>query len=328
MHAITVREPGGPEVLEWAEVPTPEPGPGEVLVRTVAAGVNRADLLQRQGHYPPPKGTSDTIGLEASGIVERVGAGVAGWHPGDEVVALLAGGGYAEYFVAPAGQLVAPPRGMDLVTASTVMEVAATVVSNMEHVQLTAGDTFLVHGGAGGIGQFAIQYAKSLGCRVAATAGSEEKRDTCRSLGADIVLDYHDDWVEGLKQATGGHGADVILDVMGAKYLEANVKALAMDGRLCIIGMQGGVKGTLNIGVLLNKRASVTATSLRFRPLEQKAQICADVARTVWPMYTRGDIIPAPVERIALPDAEEAHRLLESGDSQGKITLVAPGQQG
>lgn len=323
MHAITVSEPGGPEVLEWTEVPTPTPGAGEVLVRTVASGVNRADLLQRQGHYPPPKGTSDIIGLEASGVVEQVGEGVTQWQPGDEVVALLAGGGYAEFFIAPAGQLVAPPQGMDLVTAATVMEVAATVVSNMEHVRLAAGETLLVHGGAGGIGQFAIQYAKAMGCRVAATAGSDEKRATCRDLGADIVLDYHDDWVEGLKQATDGHGADVILDVMGAKYLEPNVKTLAMDGRLCIIGMQGGVKGTLNIGVLLNKRASVTATSLRFRPLEQKARICADVAQKVWPMYAEGSLRPAPVERFAMPDAARAHALLESGDSSGKIVLVA-----
>ncbi len=323
MHAVTVTEPGGPEALVWSEVPTPTPGVGEVLVRTVAAGVNRADLLQRQGHYPPPPGASETIGLEASGVVEQVGAGVTTWHPGDEVVALLAGGGYAEYFIAPAGHLVAPPTGMDLVTAGTIMEVAATVRSNMAHVGLSGDDTFLVHGGTGGIGQFAIQYAKALGCVVATTAGSAEKLATCRDLGADIALDYHEDWVAGLKDATDGHGADVILDIMGAKYLELNVKALAMDGRLCIIGMQGGVKGTLNIGILLNKRALVTATSLRFRPDAQKAHICADVAAHVWPMYEAGTIQPAPVRMFPMADAAAAHALLESGNASGKLALIA-----
>ena len=324
MLAITVAEPGGPEMLRWAEVPTPEPGPGEVLVRTVAAGVNRADLLQRQGHYPPPPGITAIMGLEASGIVEGLGDGVTGWQPGDEAVALLAGGGYAEYFVAPAGQVVRPPAGVDLVTASALMEVAATVHSNMRHVHLGSGDTLLVHGGAGGIGQFAIQYATALGCRVAATAGTPEKLEICRSLGAEIALDYHGDWLEGLREATGGRGADVVLDVIGAKYLEANVAALAPDGRLCIIGMQGGAKATLNIGVLLTKRATVTATSLRMRPLDQKAEICAAVAASVWPLYGRGRITPPPVTRIPMPDAARAHELLESGASSGKIALVAP----
>ena len=324
MFAITVTEPGPPDVLHWTEVPTPEPGPGEVLVRTVAAGVNRADLLQRQGHYPPPPGITDVMGLEASGVVERVGDGVTGWHPGDEVVALLAGGGYAEYFVAPAGQLLRAPAGIDLVTASALIEVAATVHSNMRHVHLSAGETLLVHGGAGGIGQFAIQYARSLGCRLAATAGTPEKLDTCRSLGAEIALDYHGDWLQGLLEATGGRGADVILDVMGAKYLESNVAALAPDGRLCIIGMQGGAKGTLNLGILLAKRGTVTATSLRARPLPQKAEICAAVAASVWPLYEQGLVSAPPVTRIPMPDAARAHDLLGSGVSSGKIALVAP----
>ena len=310
--------------MRWSEVPTPEPGHGEVLVRTTAAGVNRADLLQRQGHYPPPPGITDIMGLEASGIVERVGAGVTTWRPGDEVVALLAGGGYAEFFVAPAGQVMRPPEGIDAVTAAALVEVAATVHSNMRHVHLTGGETLLVHGGAGGIGQFAIQYARGLGCRVAATAGSPAKREMCRSLGADIVLDYHDDWVAGLRQATDGSGADVILDVMGAKYLESNLASLAMDGRLCIIGMQGGVTGTLNIATLMAKRATVTATGLRARPLSQKTAICADVAASVWPLYESGRIQPPPVTRIAMADAAAAHELLGSGDSSGKIALVAP----
>lgn len=326
MFAITVTEPGGPDVLRWTEVPTPEPGPGEVLVRTVAAGVNRADLLQRQGHYPPPPGITDVMGLEASGVVERVGEGVTGWQPGDEVVALLAGGGYAEYFVAPAGQVVRPPAGIDLVTASALMEVAATVHSNMRHVHLSPGELLLVHGGAGGIGQFAIQYARSLGCRIAATAGTPEKLAICRSLGAELTLDYHDDWLQLLRDATGGVGADVILDVMGAKYLEANLSALAPDGRLCIIGMQGGTRATLDIGALLAKRATVTATSLRARPLDQKAEICQAVAASVWPLYEQGRIAAPQLTRIPMPDAARAHDLLGSGTSSGKIALVAPSE--
>lgn len=320
----TTRRPPrpGPEALVVGEVERPTPDPGEVLVRTVAAGVNRADLLQRQGLYPPPKGVTDIIGLEAAGIVEELGEGSQGWHPGDEVVALLSGGGYAEYFVAPAGQLIAPPKDTDLVTAATLLEVAATVVSNMDHVSLRRGDTFLVHGGAGGIGSFAIQYAKSLDCRVAVTAGTEAKRDYCRTLGADIALDYHDDWLANLRQATDGHGADVILDIMGAKYLNANVDALAVDGRLVIIGMQGGTTGELNIATLLGKRATVTATSLRFRSSEQKSEIVARVAEVVWPLIESGTLTPAPIERFGFEDAAAAHRRLASGEVSGKLVLT------
>ena len=248
MHAITVRPTDttdskgrhrpGPECIEWTEVPTPQPGPGEALVKVTAAGINRGDLLQRQGLYPPPKGVSDTMGLEVTGTVSALGPGVD-WSEGDEVVALLAGGGYAEYVIVPAGQLLPIPDGIDPVTASTLIEVAATVISNMDHVGLAKGETFLVHGGAGGIGQFAIQYAKSLGCTVITTCGTAEKQEFCRALGADVVLNYHDDWVGGVKDATEGRGADVILDVMGAKYLDLNVDALATGGRLDIIGMQG-----------------------------------------------------------------------------------------
>ena len=312
----------GPESLKLVEVPDLHPGPGEVLVDTLAVGVNRADLLQRQGLYPPPPGTSEVIGLEAAGRVAALGEGVTGWQVGDEVVALLAGGGYATQFVAPAGQLVRPPHGMDLITAASLIEVAATVVSNMDHVRLQPGETLLIHGGTGGIGVFAIQYAKALGCTVATTAGTPEKVALCRDYGADIALDYHDDWVAELKQASQGHGADVILDIMGGKYLEPNVAALAMDGRCVIIGMQGGAKGTLNIGQLLNKRATVTATGLRFRPTEQKAAICAQVAEQVWPMYESGQIQPAPIERFELAQADQAQARLESGQSHGKLVLV------
>ena len=322
MRAITVTEPGGPDALAVSEVPTPSPGEGELLVNVVAAGVNRADTLQRRGHYPPPKGVTDIIGLEVAGVVAEVGASVEGWNAGDECVALLAGGGYAEYVAVPAGQVVRPPEGVDLVTAAGLIEVAATVVSNMRHVHLADGETFLVHGGTGGIGAFAIQYAKQHGCRVAATAGSPEKVELCRELGADIALDYHDDWVAGLKEATDGGGVDVILDVMGAKYLGDNVKSLARLGRLVVIGLQGGVKGELNLNALLGKCATVTATSLRFRPASEKAEICAAVASDVWPMVADGRIRLARETRVPFAEVQRAHELLESGDNVGKIILT------
>ena len=322
MRAVIVEEPGDVEALTIKETPTPTPQPGEVLVRTVAAGVNRADLLQRRGYYPPPKGITDIIGLEASGVVEAIGAGVTRWRIGDEVVALLAGGGYAEYFIAPEGQLVPPPPGVDLVTAAGLLEVAATVVSNMDVAGLKTGETLLVHGGAGGVGTFATQYAKSLGAHVVATAGSDPKLLHCLAHGAKVALDYHGDWVDGVREATGGHGADVILDIMGAKYLEANVKALAKRGRMVVIGLQGGTKGTLNLGLLLQKMGTVTATSLRFRPVAEKAAICARVVETVWPRIGDGEIRPAPETRVPFDEVRRAHQILESGDNVGKLVLV------
>lgn len=322
MRAVTVTEAGGPEVLTVTEVETPSAGPGEVLIKVVAAGVNRADVLQRQGHYPPPKGESDIIGLEISGHVAAVGDGVQGWSEGDPCVALLAGGGYAEYAAVPAGQVAPPPEGVDLVTAAAWVEVAATVASNMQEVGLREGDTLLVHGGTGGIGSFAIQYAKALGCTVATTAGSPEKLQLVRELGADIALDYHDDWAGELREATDGRGADVILDIMGAKYLDANVTSLARNGRLVIIGMQGGVKGELNIGKLLGKCGTVTATSLRGRPADEKADVMALVAEQVWPMIAAGTIRLARESRFALDDVRAAHEQLTGGDNVGKIVLT------
>lgn len=332
MYAITVRPTDktdakgrhrpGPENMEWAQVPIPTPASGEVRVAVKAVGMNRADLLQRQGLYPPPPGVSETMGLEVCGTIDALGDDVDGWQMGDEVVALLAGGGYAEQVIVPAGQLLHMPDGVEPAVASTLVEVAATVISNMDHVHLHEGETILVHGGAGGIGQFAIQYAKARGCRVIVTAGTQEKRDFCRELGADVAIDYHEDWVAAVKEATDGAGVDVILDIMGAKYLDANVDSLAMDGRLVIIGMQGGVKGELRIDKVLNKRATVTATSLRFRDLADKARICRLVEEQAWPMYASGQIKPAPVETFALPDAADAHRRLESGEVLGKIALT------
>lgn len=317
-----VDDPGEVESLRIDEVPDLEPGTGEVLVKTLASGVNRADLLQRRGFYPPPPGVTDVIGLEASGVVAAVGEGVENWQVGDEAVALLSGGGYAEYFVAPAGQLVAPPAGVDLHTAGGLLEVAATVVSNLDAAHLSEGEVFLTHGGSGGVGTFATQYGKALGCTVVTTAGTEAKREHCRAHGADLALDYHDDWVGQLKQATGQHGADVLLDIMGAKYLEMNVKALAKRGRMVVIGMQGGTKGTLNLGLLLQKMGTLMATSLRFRPAAEKADICARVAEVVWPMISDGKIKPAPETRIPFDDVRRAHELLESGENLGKIILV------
>ena len=322
MRIVTVTEPGGPENLVIAEAPRPSAGPGEVVIRVRAAGVNRADLLQRQGFYPPPPGISEVIGLEVSGTIDEVGDGVAGWAPGDDCVALLAGGGYAEYVSVPAGQAIVPPPGVDPVSAVGLVEVAATVVSNFDHVHLASGESLLVHGGAGGIGTFAIQYAKALGVRVLTTAGSPDKLALCRELGADVAIDYHDDWAVAVAEVTDGLGVDVILDVIGAKYLEANVAALATDGRLVVIGLQGGRKGTLDLNRLLTKRGTVTATSLRGRPVEQKAAICAAVAERVWPLVASGQIRLAPETRFPLERVADAHRQLESGQNTGKVILT------
>ena len=322
MRIVDVTAPGGPENLTITQAPRPSAGPGEVVIKVAAAGVNRADLLQRQGYYPPPPGASPVMGLEASGVIDEVGAGVDGWHPGDPVVALLAGGGYAEYVAVPAGQVLPAPDGVDLVSAAGLMEVAATVVSNFDHVHLDAGETVLIHGGTGGIGTFAIQYAKAIGARVLTTAGSAAKLELCRELGADVAIDYHDDWAAAVAEATSGSGVDVILDVIGAKYLEANVASLAVGGRLVVIGLQGGRKGTLDLGQLLAKRAVVTATSLRGRPDEEKAAICAEVLRRAWPLVASGTIRLAPESRFPLEQVADAHRRLESGDNTGKVLLT------
>jgi putative PIG3 family NAD(P)H quinone oxidoreductase len=321
VRAVVVTEPGGPDVLRVEDVGDPEPGPGEVLVEVTAAGVNRADLMQRQGHYPPPPGASETIGLEVSGHVAALGPGVDGFEVGEPCVALLAGGGYAEQVVVPAGQVLAPPPGYDLVDAAGVLEVAATVWSNLAHAHLAEGETFLVHGGAGGIGSFAIQYAKARGATVVATAGSEAKLQHCRDLGADHAFSYRDDWAALTREATDGRGVDVVLDNMGAKYLEAHVGLLAPDGRLVVIGFQGGRTATIDLGALLAKRGTVAAISLRGRPLDQKADICRHVAAEVWPLLADGTVRPTPLTTYALDDVVDAHRALESGDNVGKIVL-------
>lgn len=326
MYAITVSEPGGPGSMQWAEVPDPVAKPGEVVLDVVASAVNRADLMQRQGFYPPPPGASEIIGLECSGRIAALGAGVDGWRVGDEVCALLAGGGYAEKVAVPAAQLLPIPVGVDLVTAAGLPEVACTVWSNIVLAgRLSSGETFLVQGGSSGIGTHAIQVAKALGARVAATAGAPDRLERCRELGADIVIDYHDDIAAELKKATDGHGADVILDNMGAKGLAGNLDALALDGRLVIIGLQGGAKAELDIGALLRKRGSVTAMGLRGRPVDGpngKGAVVAEVTAHVWPMIGDGRVLPIVHGSVPMAQAAEAHRTLEAGGVVGKLLLT------
>ncbi|MDN5747578.1 MAG: NAD(P)H-quinone oxidoreductase [Pseudonocardia sp.] len=328
MYAITVSEPGGPESMRWAEVPDPVAGPGEVLLDVAASAVNRADLMQRQGRYPPPPGASEIIGLECSGRIAALGEGVDGWRVGDEVCALLAGGGYAQQVAVPAAQLLPVPPGVDLVTAGGLPEVACTVWSNIVMAgRLSAGETLLVQGGSSGIGTHAIQVAAALGARVAATAGAPDRLERCRELGADIVIDYHDDIAAELKNATDGHGADVILDNMGAKGLARNLDALAPDGRLVIIGLQGGAKAELDIGALLRKRGSVTAMGLRGRPVEGphgKGAVVAEVTANVWPMIGDGRVRPIVHGTVPMAEAAAAHRTLEGGGVVGKLLLTTP----
>ncbi|MEU4374819.1 NAD(P)H-quinone oxidoreductase [Pseudonocardia alni] len=326
MWAITLTEYGGPEQMTWAEAPDPEPGPGEVVLDIVSSAVNRADLLQVQGNYPVPPGASEILGLECAGRIAALGAGVTGWSVGDEVCALLAGGGYATKVAVPAPQLLPVPAGVSLEEAGGLPEVACTVWSNVFlEGRLAEGETFLVQGGSSGIGTHAIQVAKALGARVAATAGHADRLQFCRDLGADIVIDYHDDIAEELKKATDGHGADVILDNMGAKGLANNLSALARDGRLMIIGMQGGVKAELNIGALLAKRGHVSAMGLRGRPVDgphSKAEIVDGVRENVWPLFADGRVKPVVFERFAMSDAADAHRRLDAGGVTGKLLLV------
>ncbi|HEY1969127.1 MAG TPA: NAD(P)H-quinone oxidoreductase [Pseudonocardia sp.] len=328
MYAITTRQPGGPEVLEWTEVPDLEPGPGEVLIDVAASAVNRADTLQRQGFYPPPPGASEIIGMECSGRIARLGSGVTGWSEGDQVCVLLAGGGYAQQVVAPAEQLLPVPAGVDLVDAAGLPEVACTVWSNLVTVAgLRAGEMVLIQGGSGGIGTHGIQVAAALGARVAATA-SASRLDICRELGAELAIDYHDtDIADQLRKATDGRGADVILDNMGASALADNVDRLAPGGRLVIIGLQGGVKAEIDLNALLRKRATLTATNLRGRPVsgpDGKAGIVTAVRDGLWPLVESGRVKPVVHARVPMDQAAEAHRLLQEGGVVGKLLLVRP----
>ena len=324
MKAITLPTPGDADALVLAEVPDPEPAAGEVRVKVAAAGVNRADVMQRMGHYDPPPGASAYPGLEVSGTIDAVGEGVDGWSVGDEVCALLSGGGYAELVCVPAGQLLPVPSGISLADAAALPEVVNTVWSNVfMTANLLPGQTLLVHGGSSGIGTMAIQLAREVGARVIVTAGSTAKLEACRELGAEVLVNYREqDFVEEVKAATGGAGADVILDNMGAKYLARNVEALATNGRLVVIGLQGGTKAELDLGLMLRKRAAVIATSLRARPADEKATIVAAVREHVWPLVEAGRVRPVIHSRHALADAPAAHRELEESGHIGKILLT------
>ncbi|MCV7234834.1 NAD(P)H-quinone oxidoreductase [Mycobacterium branderi] len=324
MHAIVAESA---DQLLWQEVPDVKPDRGEVLVKVSAVGVNRADVLQAAGHYPPPPGASELLGLEVSGVVAEVGDGVTGWSVGQEVCALLAGGGYAEYVAVPAGQLLPIPDGVDLLDAAGLPEVTCTVWSNLVlTAHLGEGQLILIHGGASGVGTHAIQIARELGARVAITAGSPPKLELCRELGAEVTIAYRDeDFVSRVKDATDGAGADVILDIIGAAYLDRNIDALASDGQLVVIGMQGGVKGELNLGKLVSKRARVIGTALRGRPVDGphgKSAIVAAVVESVWPMIADGRVRPVIGARMPIQQAAEAHRMLSSGRVTGKIVLT------
>lgn len=324
MKAVTIPTPGGPEVMRLEEVPDPVAGPGEVLLDVAATAVNRADLLQRQGHYPPPPGAPPWPGLEASGTVAALGPGVEDWSVGDRVCALLAGGGYAERVAVRSDLLLPVPEGLDLVRAAALPEVACTVWSNVFMLAgLRPGETLLVHGGASGIGTMAVQLAGQVGARVAVTAGSADKLARCAELGADITVNYREqDFVQEVLAATGGRGADVVLDIMGAKYLARNVEVLAVNGRLVVIGLQGGRRAEIDLSALLNKRAAVLATSLRARPDGEKAAIVASVRENVWPLVADGRVRPVihatlPLERVA-----EAHELVGASGHVGKVVLT------
>ncbi|MDG3010408.1 NAD(P)H-quinone oxidoreductase [Rhodococcus sp. D2-41] len=330
MYAITLSGFGDPDVMSWSEQPDPSPGPGEVIVDVAATAVNRADVMQRLGFYPPPPGESEILGLECSGVISELGAGVTRWHVGDRVCALVAGGGYAERVAVPVTQLMPIPAGLDLHVAASLPEVACTVWSNLVMAAgMRSGQLLLVHGGAGGIGTHAIQVATALGVRVAVTAGSDEKLARCRELGAEITVNYRtEDFVEAIKAATAGSarpGADLILDNMGAKYLARNLDALAPDGQLVIIGMQGGRTAELDLSALMAKRARVLATGLRTRPRigpSGKAEIAGAVVDRVWPLISEGLVQPVVHAELPVAEAAAAHRLLDSGEVVGKIVLV------
>lgn len=310
--------------LSWQEVPDVSAGPGEVLIKVVAAGVNRADVLQAAGNYPPPPGASEIIGMEVSGVIADIGSDVANWSVGQEVCALLAGGGYAEYVAVPGGQLMPLPDGVDMVDAAGLPEVACTVWSNLVlTAHLGKGQLLLMHGGASGIGSHAIQVARALGVRVAVTAGSAEKLEFCRELGAEITINYRDEDFVARVQEAGG--ADVIFDIMGASYLDRNIDALAADGQLVIIGMQGGIKAELNIGKLMIKRARVIGTTLRGRPVSgpnSKSEIVRAVIESVWPLIADGRVRPIVGARMPIQQAGDAHKKLVAGEVHGKIVLT------
>lgn len=323
MYAVTIPSYGDPEVLTWETVPDPVPGPGEVLLDVVASAVNRADLLQRQGFYPPPEGAPPYPGLECSGRIAALGDGVTGWQVGDEVCALLSGGGYAEKVAVPVGHLLPVPAGVSLVDAAALPEVACTVWSNVIDVAgLSAGEVLLVHGAGSGVGTFAVQLGHALGATVCGTARAS-KHDALRSLGAEVLIDYTtDDFVSEVQRATDGHGADVVLDIIGAAYLSRNIDVLAPGGHIVVIGMQGGRKAEVDLAALMAKRATVTGTTLRARPTEQKTAIVRAVRDEIWPLIEDGELRPVIDRRLPVTDVAEAHRIVTASDHIGKVLLT------
>ena len=321
MFAITQKDFGGPETLVWDKVADPRPEPGEVIIDITSTAVNRADLLQREGNYPPPTGATDILGLECAGTIVSVGAALTMDRIGERVTALLNGGGYAQKVAIPLGQVMSVPEGVSILDAGALPEVACTVWSNLTKVlQLREASTILIHGGGSGIGTFAIQVAKVLGAKVAVTAGSQEKLNTCASLGADILINYKEqDFVDVIRDTWGG--TDTILDNMGASYLSKNVEALKRNGHLAIIGMQGGTKGDFQIDQLLRKNGTITATSLRGRPEPEKSMICREVEKIVWPWITDGTIKQVIDRIVPIEGAGDAHKILEAGEVTGKIVL-------
>ena len=325
MRAVVVASPGGPEQLHVEEVPDPVVRSGEILVRVAGAGINRADLLQRQGFYPPPPGASEILGLEASGTVASVAPGVDAFAPGDRVMLLVEGGGYAELVAVRATQAVRVPDNIDLIEAGGIPEVFITAHDALfTRGHLGDTETVLIHGGGGGVGTAAIQLAHQRGCRVLVTAGSAGKLERCLALGADAGINYHtEDFVARTRELTGGQGVDVVLDIMGASYLGRNIDAVGLDGRVVVIGMQGGTHGDLDLGAMMRRRISLVSTSLRARPAAQKAAIVAAFASDVVPALAAGTLQPVVDRVLPLTDAAEAHRLIEAGQVVGKVVLDA-----
>jgi NADPH2:quinone reductase len=330
MMAIEISRPGGPEVLVPVDRPRPSIGADEVLIKVAAAGVNRPDVMQRQGRYTAPPGASDIPGLEVAGEIEAVGASVRQWRVGDRVCALVAGGGYAEYCAAPAPQCLPVPRGMDLVHAAGVPETTFTVWTNVvDRGRLVGGESILVHGGSSGIGTTAVQLARALGARVFATAGSAEKCAACEALGAERAINYRiADFVAEVREATGGRGVDVILDMVGGEYLQRNIDSLAMEGRLVHIGQLGGARAQINLAPLLRQRLTITGSTLRARSVPEKAAIARAVHQHVWPLFESGDARVLVHATFPLREAAEAHRMMESGTHIGKIVLTTGSQGG
>jgi len=323
--AIEIQSPGGPEVLVPVERPMPVPAAGEVLIKVAAAGVNRPDVFQRLGRYPPPPGASDIPGLEVAGTIEQLGPGVDNWRVGDAVCALVAGGGYAEYCTAPAPQCLPVPRGLDLVAAAAIPETYFTVWTNVfERGRLEGGETLLVHGGASGIGTTAIQLARARGARVFATAGSAEKCAACERLGAERAINYREeDFVAVVRGLTGGRGVDVVLDMVGGEYFARNVEVLATEGRLVEIATLHGAKAELNIQTIMQRRLTITGSTLRARPVAEKGTIAAAVRQHVWPLIEAGAVKPVVYATFPLRNAADAHRVMEADTHIGKLVLVA-----